>query len=213
MLRQLSGLDKLIAHADNALRTLTPKAASASRKSPAEDKSCGELSEQERKHIAGLMRVNHTGEVCAQALYQGQALTAKLPTIREKMEDAAQEETDHLVWCETRVNELGGNTSLLNPLFYMSSFAIGAAAGAISDELSLGFVEATESQVCKHLQEHTEQVPEHDKKTHAILEQMLIDEREHGDLALEAGGKEFPAPVKLAMTSLSKLMTKTTYRI
>lgn len=211
MLRQLTFIDHLVAHADNALRTLTPNAASATRESPAKNKDCGELNNQERKHIAGLMRVNHTGEVCAQALYQGQALTAKLESVREKMEHSAQEETDHLVWCEERVQELDGKTSLLNPLFYGSSFAIGAIAGAISDELSLGFVEATESQVCKHLQEHTEQVPEHDQKTHAILEQMLIDEKEHGDLALEAGGKEFPVPVKIAMTSLSKIMTKTTY--
>jgi ubiquinone biosynthesis monooxygenase Coq7 len=159
------------------------------------------------------MRVNHTGEVCAQALYQGQALTAKLPKVREKMEQAAAEEVDHLVWCEERLRQLGSHTSHLNPVWYGLSFAMGAAAGIAGDRWSLGFVAATEERVCEHLSDHLEQLPEEDEKSRRILEQMLEDERRHGDLALEAGGKVFPEPVKRAMTAVSRLMTSTSYRI
>ena len=149
----------------------------------------------------------------AQALYQGQALTAKLPEIREKMEHAAEEEIDHLVWCEQRLQELGSQTSVLNPLFYGLSFAIGATAGAISDKVSLGFVAATEQQVCKHLDDHLQQIPATDRKSRAILEQMRIDEEEHATSALDAGGYRFPAPIKFAMSLMAKVMTRTTYRI
>ncbi len=213
MQRRLSFVDKLICNADQALRTLVPTAANAVVPSPAEKKDYAELSDQEQKHIAGLMRINHTGEVCAQALYQGQALTAKLPEIREEMEQAAQEEVDHLVWCEERLNQLGSRTSLLNPVFYAASFSIGAAAGLAGDKWSLGFVAATEDQVCKHLTEHLSQLPEKDEKSRAILEQMLEDEAEHGSNALAAGGHEFSTPAKKLMTAMSKVMTQTTYRI
>ena len=158
-------------------------------------------------------RINHTGEVCAQALYQGQALTASLPHIREQMEHAAEEEVDHLVWCEQRIRELGSHTSLLNPLFYGLSFAIGASAGAISDKVSLGFVAATEDQVCKHLDDHLQQIPSSDRKSRAILEQMRIDEEEHATSALDAGGYRFPAPIKFGMSLMAKVMTSSTYRI
>jgi ubiquinone biosynthesis monooxygenase Coq7 len=213
MQRRLSFVDKMIANADLALRTLVPSAANAAQSSPAENRQSGELDDQKRLHIAGLMRINHTGEVCAQALYQGQALTAKLPHIRQEMELAAEEEIDHLVWCEQRINELGGRTSLLNPLFYAASFAIGATAGIAGDKWSLGFVAATEDQVCKHLQDHLDQLPEDDEKTRAILERMLADEEAHGARALEAGGQDFSPATKKLMTVASKLMTKTTYRI
>lgn len=213
MQRRLSFVDKIIVNADLALRTLVPSAANAAQPSPAENQRSGKLDDQQRLHIAGLMRINHTGEVCAQALYQGQALTAKLPHIRQEMELAAEEEIDHLVWCEQRINELGGRTSFLNPLFYAASFAIGATAGIVGDKWSLGFVAATEDQVCKHLQDHLDQLPEDDEKTRAILERMLEDEEMHGTRALEAGGQEFSPATKKLMTAASKLMTRTTYRV
>jgi ubiquinone biosynthesis monooxygenase Coq7 len=159
------------------------------------------------------MRINHTGEVCAQALYQGQALTAKLPEVRDAMDEAAKEEIDHLVWCEQRINELNGRTSVLNPLFYGLSFTIGALAGVAGDKWSLGFVAATENQVCKHLEEHLQSLPESDTKSRAILEQMLIDEAKHATAALDAGGAEFPSEIKSVMSVIAKGMTTTTYRI
>lgn len=212
--RNLSFIDKLIVNGDQALRTLIPTAATASRPNPADDKSADEkpLSTDESNHIAGLMRINHTGEVCAQALYQGQALTAKLPTVKKEMEQAAQEEIDHLVWCEERLSQLGSKTSILNPLFYAASFSVGALAGLAGDKWSLGFVAATEDQVCEHLEHHLKEIPENDSQSRAILEQMLIDEKAHGTKALEAGGQVFPQQVKKFMSGLSKIMTKTTYR-
>ena len=158
------------------------------------------------------MRINHTGEVCAQALYQGQALTAKQTAVKTSMENAAEEEIDHLGWCQQRVEELDSTTSRLNPLFYGMSYTMGALAGALGDRWSLGFVAATEEQVCKHLREHLEQIPESDTRSRAILEQMLIDEGDHATQALEAGGVEFAPPVKAVMTLMSKLMTTSTYR-
>lgn len=211
--RHYSLFDKLIHNADQALRTLVPGAATEERPSPAQQRDFSELNETEKKHAAGLMRINHTGEVCAQALYQGQALTAKLPQVREAMEEAAREEVDHLVWCEQRINELGSHTSRLNPLFYGLSFGIGAMAGKVSDKVSLGFVAATEEQVCKHLTEHMSSLPVQDEKSKAVLLQMLEDEAKHATTALDAGGHKFPLPVKLAMTAVSKVMTKTSYRI
>lgn len=213
MARQLSFFDKLISNADQALRTLVPTASTAERDNPGADQDSGQLCEQQRQHVAGLMRINHTGEVCAQALYQGQALTARLPTVREEMEQAAQEEVDHLAWCEDRLQQLGSHTSLLNPAFYAGSFLLGAAAGALGDKWSLGFVAATEEQVCKHLEDHLQQIPDSDQQSRAILEQMLIDEKDHGNKAMAAGGKEFSGPVKTVMTAMSKVMTTSTYRI
>ena len=211
--RHYSPADRLLLQADAALRTLLPFSGQPYRPSPAIVQPDVQLSETDTRHVAGLMRINHTGEVCAQALYQGQALTAKLPQVRTAMEHAAEEEIDHLAWCEQRIRQLGSHPSVLNPLFYGLSFGIGAAAGLISDKVSLGFVAATEHQVCKHLDEHLEQLPEHDAKSRAILEQMRIDEQQHANSALAAGGVRFPAPVKFGMTLLSKVMTKSTYRI
>ena len=211
--RHYSPIDRLLLQADTALRTLIPNSSHASRPSPAVLDPQGSLDAQQTRHIAGLMRINHSGEVCAQALYQGQALTASLPEVREKMEQAAEEEVDHLVWCEQRIRELGSQPSLLNPLFYGLSFAIGASAGAISDKVSLGFVAATENQVCKHLDNHLQQIPESDRKSRAILEHMRIDEEEHAISALDAGGYRFPAPIKFGMSLMAKVMTRTTYRI
>lgn len=210
---RLTGPDTLIKGFDEVVKTLVPGAATAARPSPAEGESNGNVSNGERKHIARLMRINHTGEVCAQALYQGQALTAKHAAVREEMVNAAEEEIDHLVWCEQRLKELGSQPSLLNPIFYTASFTMGALAGAISDKLSLGFVAAVEDQVCKHLDEHIEQIPEQDQKSLAVLKQMLVDEQKHGDAALEAGGYDFPTQVKGGMTLLSKVMTRSTYYV
>ena len=212
-MRHLSPFDKLIQNADLALRTLIPGAANQQRPSPAQASDENELDEQERKHAAGLMRINHTGEVCAQALYQGQALTAKLPEVRDAMEEAAAEEIDHLVWCEDRITQLGSHTSILNPAFYGLSFGIGAIAGAVSDKVSLGFVAETERQVCKHLTEHMTSLPTQDAKSKQILLQMLDDEAKHATAAIDAGGYKFPLPMRVAMTGLSKVMTKSVYKI
>ncbi|RRV82594.1 2-polyprenyl-3-methyl-6-methoxy-1,4-benzoquinone monooxygenase [Stutzerimonas stutzeri] len=211
--RHYSPADRLLMQADAALRTLLPFSGQPSRPSPALLKTETELSESETRHVAGLMRINHTGEVCAQALYQGQALTARLPQVRQAMEQAADEEIDHLAWCEQRIRQLGSHTSVLNPIFYGLSFGIGASAGLISDRISLGFVAATEDQVCKHLDDHLGQLPAGDEKSRAILEQMRDDEAEHSTAAIEAGGLRFPAPVKFGMSLVSKVMTKATYRI
>ena len=211
--RRFSLLDRAITEVDSVMRTITNRGHSAGRASPAEGHSDCELSEGERKHVAGLMRVNHTGEVCAQALYQGQALTARLPKVREEMQTAADEEIDHLVWCEERLRDLNARPSLLNPIWYGTSFAMGALAGAIGDDVSLGFVAATEERVCNHLRDHLKQLPEDDRKSALILQQMLEDEERHGHKALEAGGKDFPTSVKDAMTTVSKVMTETAYRV
>lgn len=211
--RHYSPADRLLMQADSALRTLLPFSGQPARPSPAVLKNEAELSESETRHVAGLMRINHTGEVCAQALYQGQALTARLPQVRRAIEQAADEEIDHLAWCEQRIRQLGSHTSVLNPLFYGLSFGIGATAGLISDRISLGFVAATEDQVCKHLDEHLGQLPASDDKSRAILEQMREDEQQHSTAAIEAGGLRFPAPVKFGMSLVSKVMTKATYRI
>ena len=211
--RHYSPMDRLLLQADAAMRTLIPNSSHASRPSPAVLEPHSTLDAEQTRHVAGLMRINHTGEVCAQGLYQGQALTASLQQVREQMELAAEEEVDHLVWCEQRIRELGSQPSLLNPLFYGLSFAIGATAGAISDKVSLGFVAATEEQVCKHLDEHLQQIPDTDRKSRAILEQMRIDEEEHANSALEAGGFKFPAPIKFGMSLMAKVMTSSTYRI
>ncbi|MFV8783466.1 2-polyprenyl-3-methyl-6-methoxy-1,4-benzoquinone monooxygenase [Microbulbifer sp. SA54] len=211
--RQLSGLDRLLLQADRALRTLSPGSPCHERPSPAKFAAEAELSDAERRHAAGLMRVNHSGEVCAQALYQGQALTAKLPQVRAEMEHAADEEIDHLAWCEQRLQELDSRPSLLNPLWYGLSFGIGAAAGKISDRISLGFVAATEEQVCKHLEGHLQGLPAQDEKSRAVVEQMLVDEAKHQHAALDAGGARFPGPVKGLMTLVSKAMTSVSYRV
>ena len=211
--RHYTPVDRLLLQADAALRTLLPFSGQPGRPSPAVVQPEAELDEQQTQHIAGLMRINHTGEVCAQALYQGQALTAKLPQVRAAMEHAADEEIDHLAWCEQRIRQLGSQTSMLNPLFYGLSFGVGAVAGLVSDRVSLGFVAATEDQVVRHLDEHLQQIPANDEKSRAILQQMREDEAQHATSAPEAGGLRFPAPIKFGMTLLSKVMTKSAYRL
>lgn len=212
-MRHYSLFDRLITEADKALRTIAPGAMQGQRPSPAQPLSETTLNEEERRHVAGLMRINHAGEVCAQALYQGQALTARLPDVRADMEQAAREEEDHLAWCEQRVSELGSHTSVLNPLWYAMSFGIGAAAGIAGDKWSLGFVAETERQVCGHLQSHMSRVPVSDEKTRAILQQMHHDEAEHMQMAVNAGAAELPTPVRHLMTLMSKVMTSAVYRI
>jgi len=211
--REYDPADQLLLNVDQALRTLFGRPQVTERMNPANNLEEQEMTEQQRDHTARLMRINHTGEVCAQALYQGQALTARDPQTRASMERSAAEENDHLDWCEQRVQELGGRLSLLNPLWYAGSFAIGAVAGAIGDKWSLGFVAETEKQVENHLQDHLDQVPAQDQRTRAILEQMQADEIEHGRKALAHGGVELPGPVKLAMRATSQLMTRTVYRL
>lgn len=209
--RDFHPADRLIIGFDQALRTLFGRPQVTERSDPARDLPEAELSEHERDLTARLMRINHTGEVCAQALYQGQALTAKLPEVRDSMERAAQEENDHLDWCESRLKALDNRKSLLNPLWYSGSFLIGAAAGLAGDKWSLGFVAETEHQVEDHLQSHLDQLPSQDQKSRAVLEQMKEDEIHHATVALEAGGAALPGPIKLAMKLTSKLMTKSVY--
>ncbi len=213
MTRRLTFVDRLICEADTVMRTLTSRGNTAGRPSPSRGHSESTLDEPSRRHVAGLMRVNHTGEVCAQALYQGQAMTAKLPTVREEMQQAAEEEVDHLVWCEERLRQLNSRPSVLNPAWYGLSFALGALAGAVGDAVSLGFVAATEERVCAHLKDHLRQLPEDDRRSRLILQQMLEDEERHGENALAAGGHDFPRPVKNAMTALSQVMTRSSYYI
>ena len=205
-------IDDAIRGFDRALKTLTGSR-TAQRKSPAEAIDDAPMSDAQRTHAAGLMRVNHTGEVCAQALYEGQALTSVNGEVRAKLLEAAGEEADHLAWCAERLGELGSAPSVLNPLFYAASYAMGAVTGLAGDKISLGFVEATEHQVCEHLERHLESLPAQDAKSHAIVERMRDEEARHGSEALELGGAEFPAPIKQAMTLLSRVMTETTYRV
>ena len=209
----LSPLDKILIQCDQALRTCVPGANKAIRTTPAEKLEEQVLSESEKQHVAGLMRVNHTGEVCAQALYAGQALTARSDSTVESMNEAAAEEVDHLAWCDERLAQLESRPSILNPIFYGLSYALGAAAGLAGDKWSLGFVAETERQVSKHLKGHLREIPESDPKTKAILEQMIIDEDKHGETAKEAGGKELPRSIQLAMKTMGEVMKNTTYRI
>lgn len=211
--RNLTAADRLVINLDQALRTLFGRPLVTERSNPAEQCAHSELPEERRDHVARLMRINHTGEVCAQALYQGQALAARRPEVRHSMERSAAEENDHLAWCEERVEELGGRLSLLNPFWYAGSFTLGALAGLAGDRWSLGFVAETEKQVEGHLDEHLAQVPESDCRTRAILEQMKEDEMLHGQKARAHGGVELPGPVKLGMKLMSKVMTASVYRL
>ena len=215
--RELSGLDHLLSRVDQQMRRFAGERGGSPqnpvRPSPAHGHDEPTLSGREREHAAGLMRVNHTGEVCAQALYQGQAMMARSGDTREKLLDAAQEEADHLAWCETRLQELDAEPSKLNPLFYAASFALGAATAMVGDKVSLGFVHATEERVAKHLRDHLKALPGEDRKSQLILQQMLTDEERHGEEALEHGGEEFPRPIKDVMSLASQVMTRTTYWI
>jgi len=212
-MRHYSPIDQFLIHADTALRTLAGKPLATHRPYPADDIEDCTMDAAESKHVAGLMRVNHSGEVSAQALYQGQSITARNKAVREKLQQAAQEENDHLVWTENRLQELGEHTSLLNPLWYMGSFAIGAFAGALGDKWNLGFLAETEHQVVRHLDEHLNKIPASDRRSRAILEQMKIDEARHATTALDHGGAALPLPVKKLMQAMSKVMTRTAYRV
>ncbi|HEY6095363.1 MAG TPA: 2-polyprenyl-3-methyl-6-methoxy-1,4-benzoquinone monooxygenase [Gallionellaceae bacterium] len=203
-------LDILIIGFDRGLRTLFSEAHSV-RPHPDAVLPDHAMSEAEKKHAAALMRINHCGEICAQALYQGQALTARDPEVQHKLEQAAQEETEHLAWTSRRVQELGGRLSFLNPVWYTSSLAIGAFAGLLGDKWNLGFLAETERQVGAHLQSHLASLPAQDEKSRAVVQQMYVDEVQHADMAVKLGGVELPLPVKLAMRASGKVMTRTAY--
>jgi ubiquinone biosynthesis monooxygenase Coq7 len=206
--------DRLLASADNALRTLAG-AVHAARPNPAavqRAESAG-LSDDERREAAALMRVNHVGEVCAQALYQAQALTARTPELRQQMHQAAREEIDHLAWCQQRLDELGDRPSLLNPLWYAGAFGIGLLAGRLGDRTSLGFVIETERQVEQHLAGHLDRLPAGDARSRAIVEAMKADEARHAEDARGAGGAELPLPVGLLMRGAAKVMTTVAHRV
>ena len=211
--RTYSALDNLLGGLDRALRTVFGPAAETQRPSPATDLPDTNLDAAARELAGRLMRINHAGEICAQALYQGQAVTAKLPDVREKMEQAAAEENDHLAWTAERIRELGTHTSYLSPLWYAGSFTIGAAAGWVGDQWSLGFVAETERQVVKHLEGHLERLVSADEKSRAILNQMRADEGKHATVAIESGGAALPEPIRQLMRLTSKAMTKTAYWI
>jgi ubiquinone biosynthesis monooxygenase Coq7 len=203
-------IDDLIIGFDKGLRTLFAPARSM-RATPGDELPDPDMDAAQRSLAAALMRVNHSGEICAQALYQGQALTARDSAARAALEQAAQEETEHLAWTERRIAELGGRKSMLNPLWYAGSFAIGAAAGLLGDKWNLGFLAETELQVVRHLENHLGRLPAADRKSRAIIEQMRDDEARHATSALSHGGAELPAPVKAAMHASSKVMTETAF--
>ena len=205
-------VDQLIGELDRALRAVAGVTRS-SRPSPGESVPESELDAEERAQAAALMRVNHVGEVCAQALYQGQSLTARDEGARRAFEQAAREEQDHLAWSADRIRELGGRLSLLNPLWYAGSFAIGAAAGALGDRWNLAFLAETERQVEEHLSGHLEALPAEDRRTRSVVEAMRADEAKHRDTAVQLGAAELPSAVKLAMRFASKVMTTVAYRI
>ncbi|MBT8107299.1 MAG: 2-polyprenyl-3-methyl-6-methoxy-1,4-benzoquinone monooxygenase [Gammaproteobacteria bacterium] len=209
--RQLTPLDRLLASANNALRTVAAPAGRAARDNPAKHIADAELTEPQKRHAAGLMRVNHAGEVCAQALYQGHAAVARDKAIEAQIQRAADEEFDHLAWCEQRINELDEDVSRLSPLWYAGAFAIGAASGILGDKWSLGFIAETEKQVCEHLDSHLGSLPPEDVKSRAIVEQMRDEEAAHGENAVEAGAADLPAPVKRLMRMTAKVMTNTAY--
>ena len=207
-----SPFDTLITGFDKALRVVGGVAAS-SRPNPGMHATDCELSDEERRHSAGLMRVNHVGEVCAQALYDAQARFGKSPAIRAQFEKSAREEEDHLAWTAERLAELGSQPSVLNPLWYAGSYVMGSIAAKLGDPHSLGFVVETERQVEAHLNSHLEQLPRQDAKSRAIVEQMRVDEIAHGAAAQSLGAAQTPLPVKVLMTAMSKVMTTTAYRI
>lgn len=203
-------LDQAILEFDKALRTVFASAPTA-RTRPGAELPEAELSTEERRHAAALMRVNHVGEVCAQALYQGQALTSRNPATRQALVQAAWEETEHLNWTEKRIEELGGRKSLLNPLWYAGSLAMGVTAGICGDKWNLGFLAETERQVGAHLADHLQRLPEEDLRSRAVIEQMAIDEAEHAATAVGLGAAELPTPIKGAMRLTSRLMTSAAY--
>lgn len=212
MHRESMNLDQFIIEADKVLRTLFVSQTSV-RPHPDTGLPEADLSESERRHVAGLMRVNHSGEVCAQALYQGQALTSRDPAVRDALREAAHEETEHLAWTEQRLRELGSHTSLLNPLWYVGSLTLGVVAGKLGDRWNLGFLAETEKQVTAHLQSHLERLPEADQKSAAIIRQMAQDETAHAHTAEALGAAQFPPLIKGLMQQTSRLLTGLSYRI
>lgn len=209
--RSLTFIDQLIGELDKGLRTSFGPAPSANRPNPAANIKESDLSNRDRELTGRFMRINHAGEICAQGLYQGQALTARLPKVRKKMEAAAAEENDHIAWTADRIKQLGSHASYLNPFWYASSFTLGALAGLAGDKWSLGFVAETEKQVVRHLSSHLESLAPNDEKSRAILEQMREDEGKHATAAITAGAASFPQPVQALMNFTSKVFTNTTY--
>jgi ubiquinone biosynthesis monooxygenase Coq7 len=210
-IRELSPIDRLLAGADKALRTVAAPAGRPARDYPAAAIEEPALSAAKRSHAAGLMRVNHAGEVAAQALYQGHATVARDSSIKEQMQHAAAEEFDHLAWCEQRIQELGEEPSRMSPIWYAGAYAIGAASGLLGDKWSLGFIAETERQVCAHLDKHLDGLPAEDARSRAIVKTMRDEEAQHGENAVAAGAAELPAPVKTLMRLTAKVMTRTAY--
>lgn len=213
MMRNLSFLDHWISQADQALRVAVGPPPANTQPSPAGDRPDHELDETERGRAEGLMRINHTGEVCAQALYAGQAATARSARVRTEMAEAAREEEDHLAWCAQRLAELDGRPSLLNPLWYLGSYSMGALAGLAGDDWSLGFVEATERQVEAHLASHLDRLPAPDERSRAIVSRMKDDEARHADMAVEQGARSLPAPIQGLMALTAGVMKVVAYRV
>ncbi len=211
--RQLTPLDRLLAGVNNALRTVAAPAGEAARTNPAEGVTDGELDDRARRHAAGLMRVNHAGEVAAQGLYQGHALVARDRSLEAELQQAAAEEFDHLAWCEQRLGELEAKPSRLSPIWYAGAYAIGAASGLLGDKWSLGFIAETEKQVVEHLEGHFESLPEGDERSQAIVRKMRDEEEEHGQHAIDAGAAELPGPVRTLMRATARIMTSTAYRV
>jgi len=211
--RRLTPLDRLLAGANNALRIIGAPAGRSARQNPAGDVPDAELGDPQKRHAAGLMRVNHAGEVAAQGLYQGHAAVARNAEIESQMQRAANEEFDHLAWCEQRLTELGAGPSRLSPFWYAGAFVIGAASGILGDKWSLGFIAETEKQVCAHLDSHLEHLPEDDARSRAIVKRMRDEEEEHGENARNAGAAELPDPVQRLMRLTAKVMTTTAYRL
>lgn len=209
--RHFTFLDKLCLGVDQAVRALTDTAKITGAVYPAKNVPESDLSDEQRKHSAALMRINHAGEICAQALYHGQGVVSRSHEVQEKMHQAAIEEGDHLAWCRQRLDELQSHPSYLNPLWYAGSFCIGMIAGMIGDKWSLGFVAETERQVIKHLENHLDSLPSQDQRSYKILEQMEVDESRHRDEAVLLGAKDLPGPVKVGMGLVSKVMVKSAY--
>ncbi len=211
--RRYTALDHLLINIDQATRTVFGQPPTTGRPDPARAAPKSNLSSEQKRRAASLMRVNHVGEVCAQALYHGQAAAARAPRVRDAMQQAAREENDHLDWCAARVKALDGHLSYLNPLWYAGAYAIGATAGAAGDKWSLGFLVETERQVVRHLEDHLQRLPADDHKSRAVLEQMKEDEARHATTAVEAGARPLPTPIKGIMKLASKVMTTVAYRI
>lgn len=206
----LSFIDRVIVEVDRGLRAVAGEPHSV-RTSPADALPEAELSHAERRHVVGLMRVNHCGEVCAQALYQGQALGSRNPALRAELSSAAREEEDHLAWTRQRITELGGRTSLLNPVWYIGSLAMGLVAGRLGDRWNLGFLAETEAQVERHLEGHLQRLSAQDQRTRAVVDAMRRDEAGHGDTARALGARPLPVPVQQAMRAAARVMTTTAY--